>query len=80
MAMGRRKSKQSELRVTVEELTKTASHPFYANVKEVLNECRFDRKVEQLCERFYKPVKSRPSITPGGPFPGVVDRLLRGHQ
>jgi hypothetical protein len=31
MAMGRRKSKQSELWVTTEEITKPASHPFYAN-------------------------------------------------
>lgn len=65
MAMGRRRSKQDALRVTAEEISKPASHPFYAKVNEVLEECRFDRKAEQLCQRFYKPVKGRPSIAPG---------------
>jgi len=51
MAMGRKKSKQSELWVTTEEITKPASHPFYAKVNEVLDECKFDRKAEQLSER-----------------------------
>ena len=63
--MGRRKSRQIELWVTTAEITKPASHPFYAKVNEILAECPFDLKVEQLCERFYKPVKGRPIITPG---------------
>jgi hypothetical protein len=36
MAMGRRKSKQSELWVTAKEITKPVLHPFYATVNEVL--------------------------------------------
>jgi hypothetical protein len=38
MAMGRRKSKQRELWVTTTEITRPASHPFYAKVNEVLDE------------------------------------------
>ena len=72
MATGRRESKQSELWVTAEEITKPASHPFYAKVNEVSAECQFDLKVEQLCERFYKPVKGRPSITPGAYFRALL--------
>jgi transposase len=78
MAMGRRKSKQSELWVTTEEISKPASHPFYARVAEVLDECQFDRKVEQLCERFYKPVKGRPSITPGVYFRALLIGYCEG--
>jgi transposase len=78
MAMGRKKSKQSELWVTAEEITKPASHPFYAKVNEVLEECKFDRKVEQLCERFYKPVKGRPSIAPGVYFRALLIGYCEG--
>src|SRR5664279_2583229 len=78
MAMGRRKSKQSELWVTTEEITKPASHPFYAKVNEVLDECRFDLKAEQLCKRFYKPVKGRPSITPGVYFRALLIGYCEG--
>jgi len=76
--MGRRKSKQSELWVTTEEITRPASHPFYAKVNEVLKECQFDRKVEQLCERFYKPVKGRPSIAPGVYFRALLIGYCEG--
>ena len=76
--MGRKKSKQSELWVTAEEITKPASHPFYAKVNEVLAECQFDLKVEQLCERFYKPVKGRPSITPGVYFRALLIGYCEG--
>ncbi len=78
MAMGRRKSKQSELWVTTEEITKPASHPFYAKVNEVLDECKFDRKAEQPCQRFYKPAKGRPSITPGVYFRALLIGYCEG--
>jgi len=71
MAMGKRKPKQQGLWVNAEEIAKPASHPFYAKVNEVLNKHKFDRKVEHLCQRFYKPVKGRPSLAPG-----VYFRLL----
>lgn len=65
MAMGRRKAKQQALWVTTAELPRQASHPFYSKVNAVLDENRFDRKVEQLCKRYYKPVMGRPSVAPG---------------
>jgi transposase len=71
MAMGRRKAKQQALWVSAEEIAKPASHPFYSKVNAILGEHRFDRKVEQLCQRFYRPIKGRPSLAPG-----VYFRLL----
>lgn len=65
MAMGRRKPKQQGLWVSTEEIAKPASHPFYAKVNTVLSDNAFDRKVEILCQRFYKPVLGRPSMAPG---------------
>ena len=65
MAMGRRKPKQQDLWLSTQEIVKPASHPFYVKVNEVLHEKGFDRKVEQLCKRYYKPVMGRPSMAPG---------------
>ena len=71
MAMGRRKPKQQDLWLSTDEIAKPASHPFYAKMNAVLHEHNFDRKVEHLCQRFYRPVKGRPSLAPG-----VYFRLL----
>ena len=71
MAMGRRKAKQQGLWLSTDEIAKPASHPFYDKVNAVLNDHGFDRKVEHLCQRFYKPIKGRPSLAPG-----VYFRLL----
>jgi transposase len=49
----------------MDEIAKPASHPFYAKVNEVLGVHGFDRKVEHLGKRFYKPVKGQPSLAPG---------------
>lgn len=65
MAMGRRKAKQQELWVSTQEIARPASHPFYEKVNQVLEEQKFDRKVEHLCQRYYKPVMGRPSVAPG---------------
>ena len=58
MAMGRRKPKQPGLWISSEEMPRTAAHPYYGKVNEVLNEAGFDRKVEHLCRRYYKPTVS----------------------
>ena len=65
MAMGRRKPKQQGLWLSVADIPKSASHPFYSKVNEVLAVNGFDRKVEHLCQRYYKPVMGRPSLAPG---------------
>ena len=69
--MGRRKPKQRDLWISADAIPKPASHPFYAKVNELLDERGFDRKIEHYCQRFYQPVKGRPSLAPG-----VYFRLL----
>ncbi len=71
MAMGKRKPKQQGLWVATEEIPRTAAHPFYSKVHEVLERYEVDRRLEHLCRRFYKPTLGRPSIAPG-----VYFRLL----
>ena len=63
--MGRKKPKQQGLWLSAEEMPQTAAHPCYGKVNEVLSEGGFDRKVEQLCRRYYKPTMGRPSLAPG---------------
>ena len=76
--MGKRKPKQQALWVSTEEIAKPAAHPFYAKVNEVLDEHRFDRTVEQLCRRYYKPVMGRPSIAPGVYFRTLLVGYMEG--
>ena len=51
--------------MSADEIAKPASHPFYVKVNDALSDNSFDRKVEHLCQRFYKPVMGRPSMAPG---------------
>jgi transposase len=71
MAMGKRKAKQQDMWVCGERIAKSAGHPFYSKVNEVLERYHVDRRLEHLCRRFYKPTFGRPSIAPG-----VYFRLL----
>jgi hypothetical protein len=61
MAMGKRKAKQESLWVSTEQIARSAGHPFYSKVNEVLEQRKLDQRLEHLCRRFYKPVFGRPS-------------------
>jgi transposase len=66
MSMRRRRSeKQESLWVATGDLAASPGHPFYEKLNKVLAEAEFDRKVEDLCARFYVEKKGRPSIPPG---------------
>src|SRR5450631_171513 len=64
MALGKRKTKQSELFIATAELAKGPGHPFYSKLNEVLAEAGFDEFAEKLCSKYYKE-GGRPSIPPG---------------
>ncbi len=78
MAMGRRKPKQPGLWISSEEMPRTAAHPYYGKVNEVLHEAGFDRAVEQLCWRYYKPTMGRPSLAPGVYFRMLLVGYMEG--
>ncbi len=67
MAMGKRKQRQEALFVTANDLPKSAGHPFYTKLNQLLAEAKFDRWVERRCEQYYSPDEPRgqPSIPPG---------------
>lgn len=66
MSMGRRKAEtQGQMFIAISDLPATAGHPFYEIVNQALRAMAFDRKVEEVCAKFYKEEVGRPSIPPG---------------
>ncbi len=70
MAMGkrRRRPKQTTIWVATQDLPRTAGHPFYARLNQILDKADFDGYVESLCERFYADEIGRPGLAPGRYF------------
>jgi transposase len=80
MAMGRRKRRQRQkpLWVATADLPKTAAHPFYRRLNELLDEHGFDAFAEQCCENFYAAEKGRPSLAPGVYFRSLLIGYFEG--
>jgi transposase len=69
MAMGKRQrhAKQVSMWVATQDLPRSAAHPFYARLNQILDQQDFDSFVEGLCERFYAD-EGRPGLPPGRYF------------
>jgi transposase len=67
MGMGKRKPVQQSLFVSYENLPRSAGHPFYDKLNQLLEEAHFDRWVEDRCAPYYAQEEKRgqPSIPPG---------------
>ncbi len=68
MAMGkRRKERQESLFIATDRLPRSAGHPFYDRLNQLLAEAGFDAWVEKRCRTFYAAdgTAGRPSIPPG---------------
>jgi hypothetical protein len=63
MALGKRKDEQQEMCVASTDLLKSPGHVFYRKLNQVLAKAEFDRKVEDICEPYYRI--GRPGIPPG---------------
>ena len=69
MAMGQRtQQEQVVMWVTVSELPRSVSHPFYEKLNRLLAEHGFDDFVEAQCRPFYAEKMGRPSLAPGQYF------------
>jgi transposase len=70
MAMGKRRrhAKQATMWVATQDLPRTAGHPFYARLNQILDKHDFDGYVEELCQRFYADEVGRPGLPPGRYF------------
>ena len=67
MGKRRRHAKQASMWVATQDLPRSAAHPFYARLNQILEQHGFDGYVERLCERFYAD-DGRPGVPPGRYF------------
>ena len=67
MGKGKRHAKQAAMWVATGDLPRSAAHPFYTRLNQILDQHDFDGFVEDLCERFYADV-GRPGLPPGRYF------------
>jgi transposase len=70
MAMGkrRRRAKQASMWVATQDLPRSAAHPFYTRLNQILDRADFDTYVEALCQGFYADDVGRPGLPPGRYF------------
>ena len=54
--------------VATQDLPRTAAHPFYARLNQILEQHDFDGYVEGLCQQFYADEVGRPGLPPGRYF------------
>ena len=70
MAIGkrRRRPKQTLIWVATENLPRSAAHPFYTRLNQILDQVGFDDYAESLCQRFYAGEIGRPGCRPDAIF------------
>lgn len=69
MAMGKRgRPQQTSMWVAMQDLPRSAAHPFYVRLNQILDKAGFDGYVETLCQRFYADEIGRPGLPPGRYF------------
>ena len=80
MAMGRRKQqRQQDLWVATSDVVETPANAFYDRLNQILDEHKFDLKVERLCQKFYKKSPyGRPSLAPGVYFRSLLIGYFEG--
>ena len=54
--------------VATHDLPRSATHPFYTRLNQILDKAEFDGYVEALCQRFYADEIGRPGLPPGRYF------------
>jgi transposase len=81
MAMGtrRKRERQQDLWIANSDVVETPGNAFYDRLNQILDEHKFDAKVERLCQKFYKKSPyGRPSISPGVYFRSLLIGYFEG--
>jgi transposase len=81
MAMGTRKKRerQQELWIASQDVVESPRNVFYDRLNGILDEHKFDKKVEFLCRKFYKKSRyRRPSMAPGVYFRALLIGYFEG--
>jgi transposase len=80
MAMGtRKKERQQEFWIAIGDVVESPRNVFYDRLTSILDEHKFDKKVEFLCGKFYKKSQyGRPSMAPGVYFRALLIGYFEG--
>jgi transposase len=81
MAMGTRKKRERQqgLWIASQDMVESPRNAFYDRLNEILDEHKFDHKVEWLCRKFYKKSPyGRPSMAPGIYFRALLIGYFEG--
>jgi transposase len=80
MAMGtRKKERQQEFWIASQDVVESPRNVFYDRLNGILDEHKFDKKVEFLCRKFYKKSQyGRPSMAPGVYFRALLIGYFEG--
>src|SRR5215472_6394087 len=81
MAMGtrRKRERQQDLWIATSDVVETPANAFYDRLNQILDEHKFDAKVERLCHKFYKQSPyGRPSMAPGVYFRSLLIGYFEG--
>src|SRR5881275_1885369 len=83
MAMGtrRKRERQQDLWIATSDVVETPANAFYDRLNQILDEHKFDAKVERLCQKFYKKSPyGRPSMAPGVYFRSLLIGYFEGES
>ena len=78
MGKRRRRARQAAMWIPTSELPRSAAHPFYQRLNQILDDAGFDAFVEERCAQFYAPVLGRPSLAPGRYFRSLLLGYFEG--
>jgi transposase len=81
MAMGTRqkRERQQDLWIATSDVVETPANAFYDRLNQILDEHKFDAKVERVCQKFYKKsAYGRPSMAPGVYFRSLLIGYFEG--
>ena len=81
MAMGtrRKRERQQDLWIATSDVVETPANIFYDRLNQILDEHKFDARVERLCRKFYKQSPfGRPSMAPGVYFRSLLIGFFEG--
>jgi transposase len=81
MAMGtrRKRERQQDLWIATSDVVQTPANAFYDRLNQILDEHKFDAKVERVCHKFYKNSPyGRPSMAPGVYFRSLLIGYFEG--
>jgi transposase len=83
MARGtrRKRERQQDLWIATNDVAETPANAFYDRLSQILDEHKFDARVEHLCRKFYKKSPyGRPSMTPGVYFGALLIGYFEGRD